>query len=111
MEDLVDDKRLTRTKELKQTILTLQKIRHCMARLIASWDSFESQDVKNFALEHADGRREVWEEYLTGIRAHIRELQFSEILLQQKLELFKGMGVFVSLSILLYNANLTHTSR
>jgi hypothetical protein len=88
----VDERDQTHTKELKLTISTIHTFRHCIGRILQAWDDFESQDIRFFLLPPTDDRyRHRWETHLSGVRRYVRELRQYQLLLNQRLELFKAI--------------------
>ncbi|KAF2234442.1 hypothetical protein EV356DRAFT_466610 [Viridothelium virens] len=87
----VDDRFLSKTKQLTWAVSTLQHFRDSLARTLVAWDNFASAELDQFNLGSGEALQSLWWGYIAEIRGHISSLRSLQLVLTQKLELFKEM--------------------
>lgn len=92
----VDDRFLSKTKQLTWAVSTLQRFRDSLARTIVAWDNFASGEIDCFNVNSGPALQDLWQGYLAEIRGYVSELRSLQLMLTQKLELFKEMKNGVS---------------
>lgn len=97
---LVDDAKLTRTKEYTRTIDLLRLLHNALVKLIEAWQHFEAGEIQYFEMKEHLTLRKTWEAYLAGINKDMAELRFLGLSLHQRIEMFdkKRGGVSYVLS-------------
>ena len=96
MDFILDDENLTQTKELTQTVFTLQRFYDCYCRTIQAWEDFEREDIHIFDLVGQDTLQSGWKAHLSNIRGQVSDLRSCTTRLRQHLKLFNGMKKGVS---------------
>jgi hypothetical protein len=86
-----DDRNLSRTEKLTQTVSTIQRVQHCYTQTIRSWEAFESDDILLFEFKEMDALRPRWNAYFSNIKGNIADLRILAMRLDQYLALFTGM--------------------
>ncbi|KAL9079867.1 MAG: hypothetical protein Q9157_001269 [Trypethelium eluteriae] len=92
----VDDRFLSKTKQLTWAVSTLQHFRDSLARTLVAWDNFASAELDQFNLGSGEALQSLWWGYIAEIRGHISSLRSLQLVLTQNLELFKEMKNGVS---------------
>ena len=95
---LVDDERLSRTKDYTQTIELLRLLHNSLVKIFESWEAFENGELQYFDARGQEILRSLWDSYLANIEKDMTELRFLRRVLQQRIEMFDTMRNGASLS-------------
>ena len=92
----VDDRFLSKTKQLTWAVSTLQHFRDNLARTLVAWDNFVLKGIDYFDMRTGDALQDLWQGYISEISGYISDLRSLHLVLTQKLDLFKEMKDGVS---------------
>ena len=97
---LIDDVEFSRTRAYTMTIDLLRLLHNALVKVVESWESFESGEIRYFDVREQDSLQKVCESSLASVEKDMTELRFLRRSLQQRIEMFDNMRNGVSLSII-----------
>ena len=96
---LIDDAKFSRTRAYTEIIELLRLLYNALVKVIESWESFESGEIRYFDVREQDTLRKVCESSLASVEKDTTELRFLRRSLQQRIEMFDNMRNGVCLSV------------
>ncbi|KIW63806.1 hypothetical protein PV04_08778 [Phialophora macrospora] len=88
---ILDDEKLTKTRELTLAVSCLREFRDILSGSIRAWDNFESNYIRLFETPRVPKLHDFLQEYIVQIRVSVFQLKDLHALMSQKLDKFNSM--------------------
>ena len=95
---LTDDAELSRTQEYGKNLEILRLLQNSLTKILQSWDAFARGEIQYLEPTGPESLRERCEASVASVEKDMAELQFRNLILRQRIELFDGMRNGVSTS-------------
>lgn len=93
---MTDDTELSRTQEYGRNIEILHLLHNSLTKILQSWDDFAGGEIRYLEPDGPQSLRERCEASVASVEKDMAELQFRNLILRQRINLFDGMRNGVS---------------